>query len=57
VDGQPIKTIANLRLALWDKKPGDRVRVSVRHGRRLGTTGGRDLEVELTAPRKTGAKP
>jgi uncharacterized iron-regulated protein len=57
VDGQPIRTIADLRLALWDKRSGDRVRVGVRRGRRLRTTAGRDLEVELTAPGKAGAKP
>ena len=55
VNGQAIKTIADVRLALWDKKPGDRVRVSVRRGRRHGTTGGRDVEVELKAPGRTGA--
>jgi uncharacterized iron-regulated protein len=57
LDGRPIKMIADLRLALWDKRPGDRVRVKVRRGRRLATAGGRDLEVELAAPRKTSAKP
>jgi uncharacterized iron-regulated protein len=50
VDGQAVKTIADVRLALWDKKTGDRVRVSVRRRHRLGTTGERDYEVELSAP-------
>jgi uncharacterized iron-regulated protein len=53
VDGQAVKTIADLRLALWDKKPGDRIRVNVRRRHRLGTTGERDYEVELSA-HKTG---
>lgn len=30
VDGQTVNRIADLHLALWDKKPGDRVQVSVR---------------------------
>jgi uncharacterized iron-regulated protein len=57
VDGQAVKTIADVRLALWDKKPGDRIRIKVRRRHRLGTTGGRDLEVELSAPGGQGAKP
>jgi len=50
IDGQPVKRIADMRLALWDKKPGDRVRLSVRRRRRLGAATERDLEVELAAP-------
>jgi S1-C subfamily serine protease len=56
VDGQAVKTIADVRLALWDKKPGDRVRVSVRRRHRLGTAGERNYEVELSAPGTQGAK-
>jgi uncharacterized iron-regulated protein len=48
IDGQPVKTTADTRLALWDKKPGERVRISVRHGRRA-----RDFEIELRAPGKS----
>lgn len=49
-DGQPVKTIADVRLALWEKKPGDRIRVSVRRRHMLGTPSERDFEVELSAP-------
>jgi uncharacterized iron-regulated protein len=57
VDGQPVKTIGDVRLALWNKKPGDRVVIRVRRGRRLGTNGTREFEVELAAPSKGGVKP
>ena len=52
IDGQPIQKIADLRVALWEKKPGDRVRVGVRekHGAQ------RTLEIELTAPAKPAPK-
>ena len=56
IDGQPVKTISDLRLALWDKKPGDRVPVSVRRGRRAGAAAARAFEVELAAaPPAAGA--
>jgi S1-C subfamily serine protease len=54
VDGQPIHGIADLRVALWDKKPGDRVRLSVRQKPRAGTT--RSYAIELTAPAKPAGK-
>lgn len=41
VDGQPLKTTADLRLALWDKKPGDRVKAGV------GKGSTRVVEIEL----------
>jgi uncharacterized iron-regulated protein len=53
VDGQPIHGIADLRIALWDKKPGDHVRVSVRPKRGEART----YEIELTAPAKPARKP
>lgn len=31
IDGQPVKKTADIRLAMWEKKPGDRVSVVVRH--------------------------
>jgi S1-C subfamily serine protease len=49
VDGQTIKRIADLHLALWDKKPGDRVRVSVRRKGHFGAATERSFEVELAA--------
>ena len=52
IDGQTIKRIADLHLALWDRKPGDRVRVSVRRVRHFGGVTVRNLEIELTAPGK-----
>jgi uncharacterized iron-regulated protein len=57
IDGQPVKTIADTRVALWDKKPGDRVRISVRRKRRVGSATGRDFEVELAAPGKPAGSP
>jgi len=57
VDGQLVKTPADVRFVLWDKKPGDRVRVSVHRRHGFGTSGTRDLELELSAPPKTGGKP
>jgi uncharacterized iron-regulated protein len=52
IDDQPVKRIADMRLALWDKKPGDRVRVSVRQKHRFGAIAARNFEIELTAPGK-----
>jgi len=52
IDGQPIKTIADTRLALWDRKPGERVRISARRRRRLKVETRRDFEVELSASGK-----
>jgi uncharacterized iron-regulated protein len=48
VEGHPVKTTSDVRLELWDRKPGDLVRVRVRRGRRTGT---RDFKVELGAPK------
>lgn len=42
VAGQAIKTAADVRLALWDKNPGDRIKVRARRGRDI-----RDLDIEL----------
>lgn len=52
VDGQPVKTTADVHLALWNKKPGDRVKVSVRRKGRL-----RDFEFALAGPGIAGEKP
>jgi hypothetical protein len=56
IDGQTVKRIADMRLALWDRKPGDRVRVSVRRMRRFGAVTALNFEVELAAPGKPAAK-
>jgi hypothetical protein len=55
IDGQTIARIADVHLALWDKKPGDRVQVSVRRKHRFGTITARNFDIELAAP-KAAAK-
>lgn len=47
IGGQKIKTIADVHLALWDKKPGDRVRVDVGREHRLRAIANFAAEVEL----------
>lgn len=49
IDGQAIQSIADVHLALWDKKPGDRVHVKVRRRHDLA----RDLNLQLVAPPKS----
>jgi uncharacterized iron-regulated protein len=56
IDGQTVKRIADLRVALWDRKPGDRVRVSVRRTLRFGAPIERNFEIELAAPAKPTEK-
>lgn len=48
IDNQVVEHIADVRLALWDKKPGDRVRVGVRR-KRLFKAIERDFDIELAA--------
>jgi uncharacterized iron-regulated protein len=45
VDSEPVRTASDVRLALWKKKPGDRVMVRVRRGAES-----RDFAVELAGP-------
>ncbi len=52
VEGQPIHKLADLRVVLWDKKPGDRVRVNLRPKHGAPHT----LEVALTAPAPAAEK-
>ncbi len=52
IDGHPIRGIADLRIALWEKKPRDRVRASVRRKHAAA----RSYEIELTAPAKPAGK-
>jgi uncharacterized iron-regulated protein len=47
VNGQVIKSVADVRLALWEKRPGQRVEVLVQRGH-----DDRHFDVELTAPPK-----
>ena len=56
IDGQTVQRIADMRLALWDRKPGDRVRVSVRRMRRSGAVTVLNFEIELAAPDKPAEK-
>lgn len=57
IEGQPIKTIADVHLALWDKEPGDRVRISVRQRSLLRAARRRDFEVDLAAPSEPPGNP
>ena len=52
IDGQMIKTVADVHLALWQKKPGDRVRVSLARKGKV-----REVEVVLSAPGGPGGHP
>src|SRR6185437_4031626 len=52
IDGQPIKKTSDVRLALWDRKPGDRVQVSVRREHHFEGAKERRVEIELAAPGK-----
>jgi uncharacterized iron-regulated protein len=54
IDGQTIKTTADLHLNLWDKKPGERVQVSVRRKILFGEAAAHSVEVQLTAPKRIG---
>jgi uncharacterized iron-regulated protein len=51
VAGQPTKTITDVRVALLEKTPGERIPLTVRRRQRLGASSVRALEVELAAPR------
>jgi uncharacterized iron-regulated protein len=53
IDGSPVETVADVRLALWDKPPGEHVHVDVRRKRLLKTVE-RAFDVELSAPRPSG---
>lgn len=57
IDGVAVKTTADVHLALWDKKPGDRVRVKVRRRHDLLGATDRDFEVRLTAPETAAGNP
>ncbi len=47
VKGEPVKTYADLKVALWDKKPGDEVTVEVRRRRPLLSPTDLTLKVSL----------
>jgi len=52
IDGQSVKTVADARVALWDRKPGDLVRVEVRRKRFLRAAALLHFDVRLAAPPK-----
>jgi uncharacterized iron-regulated protein len=54
INAQPVKTVADSRIALWNKKPGQRVPVKVRR-HHLGGASDLDFEVELGAARNPPA--
>lgn len=56
IEGRTIKRIADTRLVLWDRKPGDRVRVGVKRKSGLAGASERNFDIELTAPGKPVAK-
>ena len=56
VDGQSVKTTGDVRVALWDKKPGQHVVVEARRGRWLANTEHK-FDVELAAPTKGPVEP
>ena len=53
INAQTVKTIAHVHVALWDKAPGERVRVTVRRHQLFAAPITRDFEVELEAVPKT----
>ncbi|MEP7352578.1 MAG: hypothetical protein ABI824_05045, partial [Acidobacteriota bacterium] len=49
VEDQTIKAIADFRVVLWDKKPGDHIQVSTRRKRRFRSAEVRTSTIELAA--------
>ncbi|MEO8024946.1 MAG: ChaN family lipoprotein [Bryobacteraceae bacterium] len=47
--GQAVKVVADTRLILWDKKPGERIHLSVRRKRSFGRVSSFGVDIELTA--------
>jgi S1-C subfamily serine protease len=47
VGGRPIRALADVKIALWDRLPGERVSVRVRRDRKLFGQEDRAFEVEL----------
>jgi hypothetical protein len=50
INDQSIDNAADVHLALWDKKPGDSVRIKIRRRRRFGGVSARDFEFKLGGP-------
>lgn len=49
IDGQPIRSVADVHVALWDKKPGDKVEVEVRRKRFFRPAVPMNFRIELAA--------
>ncbi|NNJ83496.1 MAG: PDZ domain-containing protein, partial [Gammaproteobacteria bacterium] len=49
IDGRAIETMADIKLALWDKRPGDRVSVDIYRADRLAdeSTSGQEMRFEV----------
>jgi S1-C subfamily serine protease len=57
INDQSIDNTADVHLALWDKKPGDSVRIKIRRRRRFGRVSARDFEFKLGGPGRSAEMP
>jgi uncharacterized iron-regulated protein len=57
INDQSIGNTADVHLALWDKKPGDTVRIKIRRRRRFGGVSARDFEFKLGGPDRSAEMP
>ena len=57
INDQKIDNTADVHLALWDKKPGDTVRIKIRRRRRFGGASARDFEFKLGGPVRSAGMP
>ena len=57
INDQSIGNTADVHLALWDKKPGDTVRIKIRRRRRFGGVRPRDFKFQLGAPGRSAEMP
>lgn len=57
INDQRIDDAADVHLALWDKKPGDTVRINIRRRRRFRGVSARDFEFRLGGPSRSAETP
>lgn len=57
INDQSIHDAADVHLAIWDKKPGDILRIKIRRRRRLGRASTRDFEFKLGRPVRLAEMP
>jgi uncharacterized iron-regulated protein len=57
INDQSIDNAADVHLALWDKKPGDTVRIKIHRRRPFGGTRARDFEFKLGGPSRSAETP